>query len=487
MSIDVLNGLFEQRFHAPPERVQPLQGQLGGSGRVIIRLAAGGQSAIGILYDVREENVAFIEFSRHFRRHGLPVPEIYGDDLRHGAYLEQDLGNTTLFEFLVTNRAGEDIAPAVVDAYKKVVAMLPRFQIEAGRDLNYKVCYPRSSFDRQSIAWDLNYFKYYFLRLAGIPFNEQALENDFDRLTNFLLAADHDYFLYRDFQSRNIMLRGGKPFFVDYQGGRKGALQYDIASLLYDAKADLKPELRQELLDHYLDALSSSTKLDRGEFMRHYYAYVYVRIMQALGAYGFRGFFERKSHFLQSVPYALKNLRWLLHNVKLPIALPTLLEAFHSMLASEKLQHLATDADNLVVRIVSFSFHRGLPKDESGNGGGFIFDGRSLPNPGREERFKTLTGKDAPVIEYLNQQESVHQFTASVMSLVDASVSNYQQRGFKNLMVSFGCAGGQHRSVYLAEQVAKRLRGRSGVEVVVTHRELERMKAENSAAEKAAP
>jgi RNase adaptor protein for sRNA GlmZ degradation len=198
-----------------------------------------------------------------------------------------------------------------------------------------------------------------------------------------------------------------------------------------------------------------------------------VRILQALGAYGFRGFYERKAHFLQSVPYALKNLRWLLHNVKLPIALPTLMGAFHSMLASEKLQGLASEADNLTVRIFSFSFHRAMPKDESGHGGGFVFDGRSLPNPGREERFKALTGKDAPVIEYLNQQESVHQFLASVMSLVDASVNSYQQRGFKNLMVSFGCTGGQHRSVFLAEQVAKRLRGRNGVEVVLHHRELE--------------
>ena len=220
--------------------------------------------------------------------------------------------------------------------------------------------------------------------------------------------------------------------------------------------------------------------------MHHYYAYVYIRIMQALGAYGFRGFYERKVHFLQSVPYALKNLRWLLHNVRLPVALPTLLEAFHSMLASEKLQKLASEADNLVLRIFSFSFHRGLPKDESGNGGGFVFDGRSLPNPGREERFKSLTGKDAAVVDYLNQQESVHQFLASVLSLVDASLSNYQQRGFKSLMVSFGCTGGQHRSVYLAEQVAKRLRGRNGLEVVVTHRELERMAAENARAEKAA-
>ncbi|HTS09874.1 MAG TPA: RNase adapter RapZ, partial [Candidatus Eisenbacteria bacterium] len=265
-----------------------------------------------------------------------------------------------------------------------------------------------------------------------------------------------------------------------------GALQYDVASLLYDAKADLPPELRQQLLDHYLDTLRGYANITREAFLQHYYAFVYIRIMQALGAYGFRGFYERKVHFLQSVPYALKNLRWLQHNVTLPIALPTLLDAFHSMLGSEKLQKLATDADNLVVRIVSFSFHRGLPKDESGNGGGFVFDGRSLPNPGREDRFKMLTGKDAPVIEYLNQQESVHQYLASVMSLVDASVSNYQERGFKHLLVSFGCTGGQHRSVYLAEQLAKRFRGRAGIEVVVTHRELERMKAEHSLAEKAA-
>src|SRR6516225_5563726 len=484
--MDVLNRLFEQRFHVSVESVEPVQGELGGSGRRIIRLTAKGISAIGILYGVREENVAFLEFSRHFRKYGLPVPEIYGEDLEHGAYLEQDLGDNTLFELLSKNRKGDVIAAQVAKAYRDVIALLPRFQIEAGRDLNYKLCYPRGSFDRQSISWDLNYFKYYFLRLAGIPFSEQALEDDFSRLTKFLLSAPRDFFLYRDFQSRNIMLPGGKPYFLDYQGGRKGALQYDVASLLYDAKADLPPEFRQQLLDHYLTTLRNFVDIKPEAFLEHYYGYVYVRIMQALGAYGFRGFYERKVHFLQSVPYALKNLRWLLHNVRLPVALPTLLEAFHSMLASERLQRLATDADNLVVHIVSFSFHRGLPNDDSGNGGGFIFDGRSLPNPGREERFRALTGKDAAVIEYLHQQESVHQFLASAMSLVDASVSNYQQRGFKHLMISFGCTGGQHRSVFLAEQLAKHLRGRPGVEVVVLHRELDRMKAENSAAEKAA-
>ncbi len=476
--IDVLRRLFEERFHDAPARIEPLQGELGGSGRKIVRLASDKVSAIGILYGVREENAAFLEFSKHFHKHGLPVPEIYAEDLSHGAYLEEDFGDTTLFDFLSKNRDGEKIAPEAIEAYRKVVAVLPRFQIEAGRDLDYSVCYPRGSFDRQSIAWDLNYFKYYFLRLAGISFSEQALEDDFDSLTNFLLSADRDYFMYRDFQSRNVMLRDGEPFFLDYQGGRKGALQYDIASLLYDAKADLPPELRQQLLDLYIERLGDFTKIDREEFLRYFYAYVYVRILQALGAYGFRGFYERKAHFLQSVPYALKNLRWLLHNVKLPIALPALMEAFNSMLASEKLQGLASDADNLRVRILSFSFHRGLPKDESGNGGGFVFDGRSLPNPGREERFKALTGKDAAVIEYLNQQESVHQFLASVMSLVDASVNNYQQRRFKNLMVSFGCTGGQHRSVFLAEQVAKRLRGRNGVEVVLQHRELENLNGE---------
>ena len=352
--MDVLKKLFEQHFHSPVGRVQPLQGELGGSGRKIIRLASKQFSAIGILYDVREENVAFLEFSRHFRRHGLPVPEIYAEDLSHGAYLEEDLGDTTLFEFLSKNRVGENIASEAVEAYRKVVAVLPRFQIEAGRDLNYKVCYPRSSFDRQSMAWDLNYFKYYFLRLAAIPFNEQALEDDFGRLTKFLLSAERNYFLYRDFQSRNVMLRDGQPFFLDYQGGRRGALQYDIASLLYDGKADLPPELRQQLLDRYLDTLAGFIKLEREVFMQHYYAYVYVRIMQALGAYGFRGFYERKAHFLQSVPYALKSLRWLLHNVKLPIPLPTLLDAFKSMLGSEKLQSLACESENLTVRILEF-------------------------------------------------------------------------------------------------------------------------------------
>ena len=327
----------------------------------------------------------------------------------------------------------------------------------------------------------MNYFKYYFLRLAGIPFNEQALEDDFGRFTEFLMAAPRDYFLYRDFQSRNIMLREGRPWFLDYQGGRKGPLQYDIASLLFDSKADLPPELRRELLEEYLQRLSAVVGFDRGAFMHYYYAYVYVRLMQAMGAYGFRGFYEHKLHFLQSVPYALKSLRWLLEHAEVPIALPTLMDAFRAMVASEKLRSLPSETEqvsqpkNFTVRIFSFSFHKGLPNDESGHGGGFVFDARSLPNPGREERYKPLTGKDSPVIEYLSREESVRQFFATATALVDSSLSNYQSRGFKNLMVSFGCTGGQHRSVYLAEELARHLRARNGVNVLVRHLELEKL------------
>jgi aminoglycoside/choline kinase family phosphotransferase len=494
--MDVLKRLFEQRFHAPVERVQPVQGQLGGSGRTILRLVGGAVSAIGIVHDVREENVAFLAFSRHFRRLGLPVPEIYAEALDQGAYLEEDLGDTTLFQMLSANRSGERLAPEVIAAYRKVVETLPRFQVEAGRGLKYKLCYPRASFDRQSIAWDLNYFKYYFLKLAGVPFNEQALEQDFARLARFLLTAPRDYFLYRDFQSRNIMMRGGDPFFLDYQGGRRGALHYDIASLLYDAKADLPPDLRQQLLEHYLKSLAGFVTVSPDAFMHHYYAFVYVRIMQALGAYGFRGFYERKPHFLQSVPYALKNLRWLLRHVELPIAVPTLLGTFADMAASDRFQQLVADAGAapaaghpsnaaakpVTVRVFSFSFHRGgAPQDETGHGGGFVFDVRGIPNPGREERFKALCGKDAPVIEYLQAEESSHRFLANALALVEASVKDYQRRGFTDLMVSFGCTGGQHRSVYMAEQLAQRLRANAGVDVVLRHTELDKLDAQKLA------
>jgi aminoglycoside/choline kinase family phosphotransferase len=476
--MECLRHLFAQRFGAPADSVAPLGANLGGSERQLFRLTRGSATAIGVYYASRAENTAFLEFTRHFRRHGLPVPEIYAEDLDRGAYLEEDLGDTTLFQHLAGNRTAGEPGPGAIDAYKKVVALLPRFQVEAGRDLDYSVCYPRAAFDRQSIAWDLNYFKYYFLRPAGIGFDEQALEDDFGRLTDFLMTAPgRDGFLYRDFQSRNIMWREGEPYFIDYQGGRRGAPHYDIASLLYDAKADLPPALRQTLLDAYIARLNAFINISPDAFMRHYYAYVYIRIMQAMGAYGFRGFFERKAHFLASVPYALKNVRWLLDHVELPIETPALMTAFKSLLLSEKLVPAETFTERLTVRIFSFSFLQSAPpKDETGNGGGYIFDVRSLPNPGREEVFRSLTGKDAPVIEYLERSDSVRQYFASVADLVESSIRNYHSRGFRNLMVSFGCTGGQHRSVYFAEQLAKRLKAKPGVDTIVTHIELDKRK-----------
>jgi hypothetical protein len=270
------------------------------------------------------------------------------------------------------------------------------------------------------------------------------------------------------------MLRDGQPYFLDYQGGRRGALQYDIASLLFDAKADLPPDFRQQLLDRYLEELARFVAVDRDAFLRYYYAFVYLRIMQALGAYGFRGFYERKTHFLLSVPYALRNVHWLLENVELPVRLPALMTALQTVVGSEKLR-IPAEPERLTVRVYSFSYHRGVPLDNSGNGGGFVFDARGLPNPGREERFHFLTGKDAAVAEYLGQYPKVHEFLTEATALVDISVENYRQRGFKNLMVAFGCTGGQHRSVYMAEQLAKHLRAQSGIDVVLTHRELEKL------------
>ena len=336
-SVDVLRALFAGHFGSPPTRAEELSNELGGSARRMVRLSNECGTALGVLYGVRGENAAFIEFSKHFRCHGLPVPEIYAADLDRGAYLEEDLGDTTLFGFLGEHRSGGSLDPEVMSVYRDVSRTLPRFQVDAGRDLDYGVCYPRASFDRQSIAWDLNYFKYCFLRPAGVPFDEQALEDDFGRLTDFLLGADRDYFLYRDFQARNIMLRDGRPFFIDYQGGRRGALQYDIASLVYDAKANLPPAVRDELLEVYLDALGGVIALDRTRFMEHYYGYAYVRILQAMGAYGLLGLTRRKKIFLESVPYALGNIGWLMRNVELPVWTPMLMEVFQRMIDSETL------------------------------------------------------------------------------------------------------------------------------------------------------
>jgi aminoglycoside/choline kinase family phosphotransferase len=350
-----------------------------------------------------------------------------------GVWLESDLGDTTLFNALVEARKDDPGTPfprAMMPAYRRVVEMLPRFQVEGGRVIDYSLAYPRSAFDRQSILWDLNYFKYHFLKLAHVPFNEQRLENDFHALADFLLQADTSHFLYRDFQSRNIMLVDGAPHFIDYQGGRRGAPQYDIASLLYDAKAAIPDDVRDELLAHYLDALGGHLSFDRDQFVELYRGYVLVRILQAMGAYGYRGFFERKPRFLQSVPFAARNIRRILAN-GLPVALPELEGVLRRIV--DEWAHRGEDAEpgpGLTVRVSSFSFKRGYPDDEGGHGGGFIFDCRAIPNPGRHLEYRTLCGRDAGVVEYIERASEAHSFWTHVRSLADAQIEEYLRRVF---------------------------------------------------------
>ena len=460
-----LRALYKKTFGLEPGSFEPLKAD--GSARRLFRLGDRTRSVIGVFGPDKLENRAFLEFSRHFRAEKLPVPEIYAADEAQGLYLEEDLGSTTLFEYLSAERKGSEFPPQVLAAYKKVLECLPRFQAQAGRGLDMKYCYPRAGFDRQSIMWDLNYFKYYFLKLAKIPFNEQKLEDDFTRFTDFLLEAPSDYFLYRDFQSRNIMLRNGEPWFIDYQGGRRGAPQYDVASLLYDAKADLPPEVRSELRAHYLSASGQDKKI----FMRHYHAFVYIRIMQAMGAYGLRGFYEGKTHFLNSVPYAVKNIEWLLRNAELEVKLPELTQCFRRIAASSYLRQFGKTALGLTVRITSFSYKNGLPLDEKGHGGGFVFDCRALPNPGRYEQYAQLTGKDKPVMDFLQKEPEVAKFLENVFALTDMSVENYLSRNFTSLMVNFGCTGGRHRSLYCAETLAARVKQKYGARVELNHRE----------------
>jgi aminoglycoside/choline kinase family phosphotransferase len=447
---------------------------VSGSKREYYRINTKGGSFIGAINEDREENEAFIAFSRHFRSKDLAVPEIYLADLDNHAYLLEDLGDTTLFDYLLRVREEDQFPPGLIGIYQKVLSELPRFQITASSDLDYEVCYPRSEFDRQSMQWDLSYFKYYFLKLADIPFNEQRLEDDFNRLIEYLLKQDTGYFLYRDFQSRNVMLRNGIPWFIDYQGGRRGALQYDVASLLFDSKADIPYEIRELLLDHYIGTLEGYLKVDREEFRRSYYAYVLIRLMQAMGAFGFRGFYEKKTQFLQSIPYALKDLKWILANVELPLKVPTLVEVFHNLLASRRLKRFKVKEGRksaLTVSINSFSYLHGIPEDHSGHGGGYVFDCRAISNPGRIEAYMAMTGKDKPVMDFMSQKSDVNEFLSNVFALVDLSVENYEERNFSHLMVSFGCTGGQHRSVYCAERLAEHLRESQPVQVILWHRE----------------
>jgi aminoglycoside/choline kinase family phosphotransferase len=448
-----------------------------GSYREYYRLKSSRHSAIASFNSDKKENTAFIEFSNHFLNNGLNVPKIYAQDLENDIYLLEDLGDTTLFSYLTEIRGDSKFVDKVINIYKKVIDQLPRFQLEAGKNINYDVCYPRGQFDKQSMMWDLNYFKYYFLKLGKVPFDEQALETDFQIFVDYLLSADCNYFLYRDFQSRNIMIKDGEPYFIDYQGGRKGALHYDLASLLFDAKADLPHKVRAELLQYYISTINKYTAIDETEFIQMFFGYVLIRIMQALGAYGFRGFYEKKEHFLKSIPYAIDNLSWLLSTVSFPVKMPALIEALNGVVNSKEFKQIGEikrAGNRLEVSIFSFSYRQSIPQDQSGNGGGFVFDCRGIHNPGRYNQYKMLTGKDESVKKFLVEQSEAEKFLANAFAIVQQSVDVYITRKFSSLMISFGCTGGQHRSVYCADRMAEYLRLIPEINVSIRHIELEK-------------
>lgn len=462
----MLGCLFAKHFGVEAQSITMLPPS--GSNRKYYRIAGGGHSAIGVFNTDHKENAAFLSFSKSLRQRGVRVPEVYAADEAYGIYLQQDLGDTTLFALLTDERKANEgsFTPHLVDLYKRVLADLASIQSVGRESIDFSKCYPRAAFDRQSMTWDLQYFKYYFLKLAHIGFDEQTLEDDFGTLMDYLETTQTDFFLYRDFQSRNIMICNDQPWYIDYQGGRRGAREYDVASLLYDAKADIPQTVREELMESYVAQLPEA---DRAVFESHFYAYVMIRIMQAMGAYGYRGFFEQKAHFLRSIPFAVANLRYILASHFPPLALPELRKALEAVCESEELKRMSR-VTRLKVSVCSFSYKHGIPVDNSGNGGGFVFDCRALPNPGRYEQYKKLTGRDEAVVQYFaDYAEEMNTFLTAAQTMLRKSIERYIERGFTSLTVSFGCTGGQHRSVFCADQTARWIRDNFDCDVDLRH------------------
>ena len=416
---------------------------------------------------------AFLRFTEHFRNKGLNVPELYAVQEDKGIYLLEDLGDLMLKHLVDQDREEGSFPGKVRPFYHSTLEHLLRFQVEGHAGLDYSVCVPRMEFDRQSVLWDMNHFKYFFLNLLGIPFDEQKLEDDFQFFASYLMNASRDHFLYRDFQARNILVRDEALFFIDYQGGRMGALQYDVASLLFEARVDLPSDFRVELLQYYLEKLGRVNKNDAAEFQKYYYGFVLVRILQAMGAYGIRGIIENIPLFLQSIPFAIQNIGWLLDKSLVPEGMPELTKCLQQITVMPGWQTAAVE-EQLTVSINSFSYKLGIPRDYRGHGGGYIFDCRTLPNPGRIEVYKKSTGRDKDVIDFMTGKQEVSDFLGKIFALVDQSVEVYTQREYTNLMINFGCTGGQHRSVYCAEQLRAYLLKNHPVNVILKHRELDK-------------
>lgn len=442
-----------------------------GSDRLYFRIYAVEGTFIATYNLNVKENNTFINFSKHFKAAGLPVPTIFCVNEEHTIYIQEDLGTESLL-----NKLEEKGHTNYINGlFKKSLKALAKIQIEGDKDLNYDWCLTAKEFGKQAILSDLLYFKYYFLDTLRLPYDKQQMLDDFEALSSYLTFTEHKHFMFRDFQSRNIIVNKEEVYFIDYQGGMKGALQYDVASLLWQAKADLSDEWKNDLLEYYMDTIDELLEkpLDRLTFVSQYNGYVLIRLLQVLGAYGFRGLFERKAHFLSSIPLALRNLKFFIENKRIGIITPEFDKVLKIMVSDEIIEKFtapqATDTTPLIIGINSFSYRKGIPADHTENGGGFVFDMRGILNPGRFDEYKCLSGKDKSVQDFLEQRTRMNEFLNSVWDLVDITVEDYLKRGFSNLVINFGCTGGQHRSVYAAEQTARHLRNKYKVKISLEH------------------
>lgn len=465
MVTEVLKDLYHTFVGRPADEIVELPSS--GSNRRYFRLS-GPRSLIGVSGTSRPENEAFLYMAAHFRQKGLPVPEVYCSSEDKLFYLQEDLGDTLLFDAIEKGRKSSVFDETEKRLLHQTIELLPKVQFVGADGMDFSHCYPQPEFNRRSILWDLNYFKYCFLKATGLEFQEDRLEDDFQKMADVLLRSASATFMYRDFQSRNVMVRDGEPWLIDFQGGRKGPVYYDVASFLWQAKAKYPDDLREELLGSYIAALRQYIPVDETYFRSQLQHFVLFRILQVLGTYGFRGYFEKKPHFIQSVPYAIDNLRQLLREdyAEYPYLCSVLRDLTQLTQFSDDIQRR-----RLEVKVMSFAYKKGIPDDPTGNGGGFVFDCRAINNPGKYERYNHFTGLDEPVVRFLEDDGEITTFLQHVYTIVDASVKRYLDRGFTNLMVCFGCTGGQHRSVYSAQHLAEHLNQKYGVKVHLVHRE----------------
>ncbi|GAE22473.1 RapZ C-terminal domain-containing protein [Bacteroides pyogenes] len=465
MITEDLQKLYQTYTGASAETITELPSS--GSNRRYFRLK-GDRTLIGVYGTSIEENDSFLYMADHFRKAGIPVPEVYCMSDDKFCYLQEDLGDVLLFNAIEKGRLTSVFSEEEKEMLRKTVRLLPVIQFVGADGFDFSRCYPQPEFNQRSILWDLNYFKYCFLKATGMEFQEDRLEDDFQKMSDVLLRSSSATFMYRDFQSRNVMLREGEPWLIDFQGGRKGPFYYDVASFLWQAKARYPESLRRELLEEYLEALRKYKPIDEAYFYSQLRHFVLFRTLQVLGAYGFRGYFEKKPHFIQSVPYAIENLRELLKEEypEYPYLCRVLRELTWLKQFTDDLKKR-----QLTVRVMSFAYKKGIPNDPTGNGGGFVFDCRAVNNPGKYERYKPFTGLDEPVIRFLEEDGEIVGFLEHACALVDASVKRYMERGFTHLSICFGCTGGQHRSVYSAQHLAEHLNRKFGVKVELMHRE----------------